>query len=80
MEVVKVLEEDRLIKGAVRDFDKYMVEDTAIMIKTLLAMIWRVPRTYAANSRGKQQQNKEQAGEHIFASCQLVTVAWISSI
>ena len=45
MEVVKVLEEDRLVKDAVRDFDKYMVEDTAIVIKTMLAMIWRVPRT-----------------------------------
>ena len=45
MEVVKVLEEDRLIKDAVRDFDRYVMEDTAIVIKTTLAMIWRVPRT-----------------------------------
>ena len=45
MEVVKVLEEDRLIKDAVRDFDKHAMEDTAIVIKTMLAMIWRVPRT-----------------------------------
>ena len=28
MEVVKVLEEDRLIKDAVRDFDRYVMEDT----------------------------------------------------
>ena len=43
--VVKVLEEDRLIKDAVWGFDKNMVEDTAIVIKTMLAIIWRVPRT-----------------------------------